>query len=253
MPTITFATKIQKYTALAISLVALAGCETADKLSKIGQEPVLTAIQDPRTQPGYRPVQMPMPMKETQRYNANSLWSNGNRAFFQDQRAKRVGDIVTVNVTISDKAAFANTSKSSRSDKKDAGAGGALGAAIDKFALPGGSSADAIASINSSDNFQGSGTIDRTESLKTTVAAVVTQVLPNSNLVIEGRQEVRVNHEVRELIVAGVVRPQDIASDNTVESTKIAEARIGYGGRGQISATQQPRYGSQVLDIVLPF
>ncbi len=245
--------KLKQYAALSIALLALTGCGTADKLSKIGQEPPLTAIQDPRTQPGYRPVQMPMPVKETQRYNANSLWSTGNRAFFQDQRAKRVGDIVTVNVTISDKAAFENTSRSSRSDTKNAGAGGALGTAIDKIALPSGTSADALASINSSDNFQGSGSIDREESLKTTVAAVVTQVLPNSNLVIEGRQEVRVNHEVRELIVAGVVRPQDIAADNTVESTKIAEARIGYGGRGQISVAQQPRYGSQVLDIVLPF
>ncbi len=243
----------RKYTALAIAALALVGCETADKLSKIGQEPALTAIQDPRTQPGYRPVQMPMPVKEIERYNANSLWRTGNRAFFRDQRARRIGDIVTVNVTISDKAAFENTSRSSRSDNKSSGAGGALGAAIDKIALPSSASADALASINSSDTFQGSGSIDRTESLKTTVAAVVTQVLPNSNLVIEGRQEVRVNHEVRELIVGGVVRPQDIASDNTIESTKIAEARIGYGGRGQITVAQQPRYGSQALDILLPF
>ncbi|MFS8182401.1 flagellar basal body L-ring protein FlgH [Pseudovibrio denitrificans] len=245
--------KLKQYAAVAIGFLALAGCETADKLSKVGQEPALTAIQDPRTQPGYRPVQMPMPVKETERYNANSLWRTGNRAFFQDQRAKRIGDIVTVNVTISDEAAFENSSRSSRSDAKNSGAGGALGAAINTLALPANTSADALASINSSDTFQGSGSIDRTESLKTTVAAVVTQVLPNSNLVIEGRQEVRVNHEVRELIVAGVIRPQDIASDNTVESTKIAEARIGYGGRGQISVAQQPRYGSQVLDIVLPF
>ncbi|KZL21352.1 Flagellar L-ring protein precursor [Pseudovibrio axinellae] len=245
--------KLKHGAVLIIALLALAGCETADKLSKVGQEPELTAIQDPRSQPGYRPVQMPMPMKETERYNANSLWRTGNRAFFQDQRAKRIGDIVTVKVTISDKAAFANTSRSARSDAKDAGAGGAIGTAIDEFILPSGTSADALASISSSDTFQGSGSIDRTESLETTVAAVVTQVLPNSNLVIEGRQEVRVNHEVRELIVAGVVRPQDIASDNTVESTKIAEARIGYGGRGQLSIAQQPRYGSQVLDIILPF
>ncbi len=253
MPGTSSAIRIRQYAVLAIGLFTLVGCETADKLSRIGQEPALTAIQDPRTQPGYRPVQMPMPTRELERYNANSLWRTGNRAFFQDQRAKRIGDIVTVNVTISDKAAFENTSKSSRSDEKDTGAGGALGSAIDTLVLPSGTSADAIASINSSDDFEGTGSIDRTESLKTTVAAVVTQVLPNSNLVIEGRQEVRVNHEVRELIVAGVVRPQDIASDNTVESTKIAEARIGYGGRGQISIAQQPRYGSQVLDIVLPF
>ena len=245
--------KLPSLIVLTWALLALAGCETVDKLSKVGQEPPLTAIQDPTTQPGYRPVQMPMPAKEMQRYSANSLWRKGNRAFFQDQRAKRVGDILTVNVTISDQAAFDNKSSASRSDKRNTGAGGALGTAIDTLVLPSSASADALASITSADDFSGSGSIDRKESLKTTVAAVVTQVLPNGNLVIEGRQEVRVNFEVRELIVAGVVRPQDIAADNTVESTKIAEARIGYGGRGQISVAQQPKYGSQVLDIVLPF
>ncbi|WP_371312020.1 flagellar basal body L-ring protein FlgH [Pseudovibrio flavus] len=230
-----------------------AGCTMSNDLAKVGQEPVLTAIQDPTTMPGYRPVQMPMPSKQPEHYNANSLWRSGNRAFFQDQRAKRVGDILTVVVTISDEAAFDNSSTNTRSNSREHGAGGALGAAINTVALPAGASADAMASVNSQSAFNGSGSIDRKEELKTTVAAVVTQILPNGNMVIEGRQEVRVNYEVRELIVGGVVRPQDISSDNTIDSQKIAEARIGYGGRGQITAAQQPRYGNQVLDIVLPF
>ena len=99
----------------------------------------------------------------------------------------------------------------------------------------------------------GNGSVNRKESLQTNVAVVVTQVLPNGNLVIEGRQEVRVNFEVRDLIVAGIVRPMDIQSDNTILSEKIAEARISYGGRGQITDVQQPRYGQQVLDVLLPF
>ncbi|WP_068314583.1 flagellar basal body L-ring protein FlgH [Polycladidibacter hongkongensis] len=232
---------------------SLAACATADQLANVGKQPPLTAIKDPTTTPGYRPVQMPMPPKETQQSKANSLWRSGNRGFFKDQRAKRVGDIVTVTVTIADKAAFNNTSKQSRADASNVGASGALGAAINTVALPASSNAGALAGIDSTKTYTGTGSIDRKETLETTVAAVVTQVLPNGNLVIEGRQEVRVNYEVRELIVAGVVRPQDISAKNTVDSKKIAEARIGYGGRGQITAVQQPRYGSQVLDIVLPF
>ena len=106
---------------------------------------------------------------------------------------------------------------------------------------------------DSSSSSDGKGSVDRKEALQTNVAAVVTQVLPNGNLVVEGKQEVRVNFEIRELIVAGIVRPEDIQSDNTIDSSKIAEARIAYGGRGQITDVQQARYGQQVLDVLLPF
>jgi len=107
--------------------------------------------------------------------------------------------------------------------------------------------------INSSMANTGSGSVNRSETVDTQVAAVVTQVLGNGNLVIEGHQEVRVNFEIRDLIIAGVVRPEDIGSDNTIPSSKIAEARIAYGGRGQITDVQQPRYGQQVMDAILPF
>ena len=205
----------------SIALSALAaGCGTADKLANVGQQPALNAIQDPTTTPGYRPVQMPMPEPQQAHYNPNSLWQSGSRAFFKDQRASQVGDILTVVVTIF---------------------------------LPASSAASDLANVNSDSSFSGDGSVDRNETLQTTVAAVVTQVLPNGNMVIEGRQEVRVNFEVRELIVAGIVRPEDITSDNRIASEQIAEARIGYGGRGQITDVQQPRVGNQVLDILLPF
>lgn len=239
---------------LAILLATgLGACGSADRLASVGQAPALSAIQDPTTTAGYRPVQMPMPTPQAVHYNSNSLWQSGARAFFKDQRAARVGDILTVLVTISDRAEFDNTSERSRESTDSSGTGGAVGAAINTFLLPGGTSSDNLASATGASEFRGSGRVDREERLQTRVAAVVTQILPNGNMVIEGRQEIRVNFEVRELIVAGVVRPEDIAANNTIESEKIAEARIGYGGRGQITDVQQPRYGSQVLDIVLPF
>ncbi|RZI39697.1 flagellar basal body L-ring protein, partial [Herbaspirillum sp. HC18] len=110
-----------------------------------------------------------------------------------------------------------------------------------------------LLATDSSSSADGKGSVNRQEQLTTNVAAVVTQVLANGNLVVEGKQEIRVNYEIRELVVAGVVRPEDIQSDNTIDSTKIAQARIAYGGRGQIMDVQQPRYGQQVMDVLLPF
>lgn len=242
-------------TAIGSILLAatLAGCGAGDRLAQVGQQPALNAIQDPTTTAGYRPVQMPMPEPQKAHYNPNSLWRSGNRAFFEDQRAKQVGDILTVVVTISDKAQFDNETTRKREDSSSLGAGGALGTAIDTIFMPAGVAASDIASTDSSSDFKGTGSVDRKESLETSVAAVVLQVLPNGNLVIEGRQEVRVNFEIRELVVGGIVRPEDITSDNKIASEKIAEARIGYGGRGQITDVQQQRYGSQVMDILLPF
>lgn len=233
--------------------VLLAGCGTADQLAEVGKQPSLNAIQDPTTMPGYRPVQMPMPDPVQAHYNPNSLWQSGSRAFFKDQRASQVGDILTVVVTIDDQAQLSNSTERSRSDTSGAGVGGAVGTAIDTIFLPAGMAASDLGNVNSSSDFQGQGSVDREEQLQTTIAAVVTQVLPNGNLVIEGRQEVRVNFEVRELIVAGIVRPEDITSNNRIASEQIAEARIGYGGRGQITTVQQPRIGNQVLDILMPF
>jgi flagellar L-ring protein precursor FlgH len=237
---------------LASLTLALAACGTADRLSQVGQAPALSAIENPTAQAGYRPVQMPMPTVQPVSYAPNSLWQSGSRTFFKDQRARNIGDILTVKVRITDKAEIENSTQRSRTSSDALGVEGAIGNAVIDI-LPVGTSADAMIENKGSMSSTGAGTVNRAEEVDTNVAAVVTQVLPNGNLVIEGRQEVRVNFEVRELIVAGVVRPEDIAADNTIESAKIAEARISYGGRGQITDVQQPRYGQQVLDILLPF
>jgi flagellar L-ring protein precursor FlgH len=236
-----------------LSVVSLAGgCAGIDRLSQVGEEPKLSSIENPTTQPGYKPVQMPMPKPETVSYNPNSLWRNGSRSFFKDQRAHQIGDLLTVTVNITDQANFANETQRSRSATEDSGITAFLGSSLfgqrAQSVLPG-----RFLTADSTMGTDGKGTITRQETLQTNVAAIVTQVLPNGNLVVEGKQEIRVNYEKRELIVAGIVRPEDIQSDNTIDSSKIAQARIAYGGHGEISDIQQPRYGSQVMDVLLPF
>jgi flagellar L-ring protein precursor FlgH len=229
------------------------GCSSLERLRLIGEPPALASIDNPQTHAGYKPVQMPMPAPQPAVYNPNSLWRSGTRAFFKDQRAHQIGDILTVTVNITDKAAIENETQRSRTNKEDSGVtdyigSKTLGASAAKAILPG-----RILTADSNASSEGKGSVNRQEALQTNVDAVVTQVLPNGNLVVEGKQEVRVNFEIRELIVAGIVRPEDIQSDNTIDSSKIAEARIAYGGRGQLTDVQQPRYGQQVLDVLLPF
>ena len=230
----------------------LAGCNTMDRLANVGNAPPLTQIQDPTTMAGYQPVRMPMPAPIADTYQANSLYRTSARGFFKDERAHRIGDILTVVVTVDDSAQISNTTERNRASSNSAGMGGIFGAAVTNVT---GGSIDPSAAIDftSGINDAGAGSVNRSEALETSVAAVVTQILPNGNLVIEGRQEVRVNFEVRDLIVSGIVRPSDIQANNTIASTKIAEARISYGGRGQITDVQQPRYGQQIADAILPF
>ena len=235
-----------------ISLAALLGsCAALDRVLNIGEAPKLSAINNPTTQPGYKPVQMPMPTPQPAAYSPNSLWRNGSRAFFKDQRAHEIGDIVTVTVNINDTATFANESQRSRTNAEDSGITNFFGVKnlpITNQALPA-----RLLTTDGTSTFDGKGSINRAETLTTNVAAVVMQVLPNGNLVVEGKQEIRVNFEMRQLVVGGIVRPEDIQSDNTIDSTKIAEARIAYGGKGQVTDVQQPPYGQQLFDIILPF
>ena len=243
------------HSALCILLLTsgLGGCNTADRLANIGRAPALSAIDDPTASPGYKPVRMPMPEPVPVSHAANSLWQQGSRSFFKDQRARQIGDIVTVKVNFKDSADIANETKRARRDSDSMGVPNLFGleTQADK-ALPG-VNPSALVNATSATSSDGVGSVKRAETLTTNVAAIVTQILPNGNMVLEGKQEVRVNFEVRELIVGGVIRPEDIENDNTIDSTKIAEARLAYGGRGQITDVQQPRYGQQVMDVILPF
>ena len=237
------------------SCFALAACgNTFDRLSEAGGAPVLQKVENPTAQPNYQPLNWPTPLEASGGKQPNSLWQTGARSFFKDQRATRVGDILTVLVKINDKADLTNGSQRARTTTESLAATQFLG--LDqklKKVLPGDPQLGNLVDINGASNSDGNGTIGRQENIETKVAAVITQVLPNGNLAVKGTQEVRVNYELRQVTVEGVIRPEDISSDNTISSEQIAEARISYGGKGLLSDVQQPRIGNQLIDILSPF
>ena len=232
--------------AAAASALSLGACSTAmeavrgPELAPIGYPAALVPVQQ-----AYLPAPTPA--------SANSLWRTGSRSFFGDQRARRVGDILTVNIDINDRAQTQNSTQRARTNS-------ASGGVTNFFGLEKGLS-NAFPSFDPStmigmegeSNASGSGAVNRSERVNLTVAAVVTAVMPNGNMVIQGRQEVRTNREVRELTVAGIVRPEDISSANTIAHTQIAEARISYGGRGDISRMQASPAAQSLVERFSPF
>jgi flagellar L-ring protein precursor FlgH len=244
---------------LTAALLSLTACGNAmERIDAIGKKPPLSAVNNPQTSKDYAPVTWPLPEPEpSSARTANSLWQPGGRAFFRDQRAGRVGDILRVNIAINDQAKLDNATDRNRDSSETAAAPAILGAENQLehlFPLTGlEPNAASLLNITGKSKSNGDGSIDRKEKVRTQIAALVTQVLPNGNLVIEGSQEILVNYEVREISVRGVIRPQDINSDNTIESNQVAQARIVYSGRGQITDVQQPRWGQQLVDVISPF
>ncbi|MBV9748079.1 MAG: flagellar basal body L-ring protein FlgH [Acetobacteraceae bacterium] len=243
-----------RHALVLLTVLALPGCGALTRLSEVGRPPEMTPSGDPTADAKYRPITMPMPRPQPAPAEANSLWRQGSRAFFKDQRASQVGDIVTILVNITDAADLQNASNASRTGNESMGLPNMFGfeAALPRI-LSRAVNPNSLVSANSTGASAATGEIKRLENVTLRLAGVVTQVLPNGNLVIAARQEVRVNSELRQLQVSGVIRPQDIASDNTVQHDRLAEARISYGGRGQLTDVQTPRYGQQLLDILLPF
>lgn len=242
---------------LALVMLAtssLTACSSVDRLKNVGEAPQQSSIQNPTQQANYKPVSMPMPAERIVTKQANSLWTGSQSGFFKDQRAKRVGDIMTVVIDIDDKGKLENSSERTRATSEGAAVPNLLGLET-QFGQIGPDAIDPsnLASVTTDSSYKGDGTIDRKEKIEMKLAATVTQVLPNGNLVIQGSQEVRVNYENRILNLAGVVRPQDVNVDNTVSYEQIADARIAYGGKGQVTDVQQPRVGTQVFDILMPF
>ncbi len=238
------------------TVLALSACSTTlDKLDRIGKPTPHSEVQDPTQKADYRPLTWPTPeMTEPGQRYSNSLWQPGARAFFRDQRAARVGDILRVNIDVQDKAQVDNQTKAERKDAENIATPQVFGLQKLLFGgLPGKAHTDDLLNATDHTKYEGIGNINRQEKIRTQVAATVVQVMPNGNLAISGTQEVRVNYEMRNLAVKGIVRREDINSDNTIDLSQIAEARVSYGGKGQLDDIQIPRYGSQVVDALSPF
>lgn len=245
-----------RFAAFLLAATALSGCNMLDRLANVGSEPPLNDIKDPTRKRDYQPVSMPMPNPVVAQPNPNSLWRPGARAFFKDQRAADVGDILTVIIAIdSETAVLSNTSNRSRTPATETASLTSLMGYEGKLAkfLPSNVNPTSLVDFTSESQYTGTGGVTRSETVTLRLAASIIQVLPNGNLVISGNQEIRVNFEIREVKVSGIIRSQDITSVNTIKWDQIAEARISYGGRGGISDVQQPRYGQQVFDILFPF
>jgi len=238
-------------TGAGLAAMLLGGCAG---LNEAVAPPQLTPIQNPATLAGSQRVSMPLPTPQMEPVAANALWRAGAKSFFDDQRASKIGDILTVNIEIQDSAQLNNTSARSRTSTTETGVQALLGLeGVIQNALPGTPGLDPAVGFDSTSSSNGAGSVNRQEKVNLTVAAVITDRLPNGNLVIGGSQEVRINNELRELLISGVIRPEDVASDNTIAHTKIAEARISYGGRGDISNVQRDRYGKLIYDQIAPF
>jgi flagellar L-ring protein precursor FlgH len=238
----------------ALALVPLAACSTVAEtvhgpaLAPVGypaalvpQEQAIAPLASARD-PGPAPA------------GANSLWRTGARTFFGDQRAGRVGDIVTVQIQIDDSARTQNSTTTSRAANQTMGFPHLFGleSSLGKI-LPGGFDPSAAVETGSKSTKAGAGAVNRSEQISLTIAAVVTGVLPNGNMVIQGTQEVLTNGEVRRLTVSGIVRPEDISAANTIKHTQIAEARIAYGGRGDITRVQKTPVGQGLVEAFSPF
>ena len=238
----------------ALLLPALSGCNILTRLSEVGGGPKISQIENPTAAKDYKPVSLPMPAPQMVESNPNSLWRAGARAFFKDHRAKEVGDIITVELDLDDKATLTNDTTRVRADTESTAVSRLLGFenSFSKH-LPEAVDPTNLINFDNDHSTSGEGDIKRTEVISLTFAAVVTQILPNGALAIMGRQEVKVSNELRELEVTGVIRPSDIDSDNTISHKKIAEMRVSYGGRGNLSDLQAPRWGTQLWDILFPF
>jgi len=236
---------------IVLACLTIAGCS---RLDTVGKPPEFTPVREGDEYFAMITEPFPVSTEDDTPSGRASLWNGGRESLLGDRRAMQQGDILTVVIEIDESAEISNSSDRNRSGSESLGIPQLFGIPqrVDEV-LSGGASLANSVDINSSSKSSGDGSTSRNEKLELRIAATVTGTLPNGVLQIVGKQEVRVNFELRELLVTGYVRPQDISRQNEITYDKIASARISYGGRGQITEVQQPRWGQQIADIILPF
>lgn len=261
---------MKKLVPLLLLAPALASCGSVGRLSAVGKPPRMTAPDAVPAPPWERsiassglgdrqghgdPLDAPARAPQAAPPVASaSLFRSGAGSLFRDQRASQTGDILTIRINVQDRAILDNQTQRTRSGSENAGLASLLGLeSLLQDILPGRPDTGNLVEADSLSRSTGQGNTSRSETINLTMSAVVTNVLPNGNLVVRGRQEMRVNFELRELILTGIIRPQDVARDNSIRHTQIAEARISYGGRGQLTDAQQARWAQQIYDALFPF
>lgn len=234
-----------------LAVTAVSGCA---RLDHIGKPPSFTPATATKEHSAMLSPGLPLRIEAETPTEAASLWSGARQSLLGDRRAVQQGDILTVVIEIDEEAEISNATDRSRSGSESLGIPELFGLPqrVNRSLPTGASLGDAV-SINSASSSSGDGSVKRNEKLTLRVAATIVDVLPNGVLAISGSQELRVNFEMRELLVSGYVRPEDISRQNEITYDKIATARVSYGGRGQITDVQQPRLGQQVLDVILPY
>lgn len=238
----------------AILLIIVLLLSSCGRMGHVGKRPDFTPNDTGREHLAMSVQGLPRTLERQRAVDEASLWSGSRNSLLGDRRAEDRGDILTVVVEIDEEAEISNSTSRSRSAEESLSLPGLFGLPqrLDRR-LPDGASSDEAVSVDSESASEGDGSVRRNEKLTLRIAATVTDVLANGVIRIEGSQEVRVNFEIRELLVAGYVRPEDISRNNEITYDKIASARISYGGRGQITDVQQPRWGQQITDIILPY
>lgn len=236
---------------LALAVLTLAACQP---LTTVGRAPDFSPLEPRREHAALYGLPLPPSVEAPRPAATASLWTAGQRSLLGDRRASQPGDLLTVVIEINDRAEISNSTQHGRTGSQSMGLPQFFGLPqlADRY-LPAGATLGTAVQTQSAGSFQGEGSVSRNERVTLRIAATVVERLPNGVLRIEGSQEVRINNELRDLVVTGFIRPEDISRRNEIAYDRIAGARINYGGRGQITQVQQPRYGQQIAEILLPF